>query len=39
MMFLRQVFDFDLSAAEVEELDELDKRDAGRKFSMDLYKG
>jgi hypothetical protein len=28
-----------LSAAEVEELDELDKRDAGRKFSMDLYKG
>jgi diketogulonate reductase-like aldo/keto reductase len=39
MMFLYQVFDFELSAAEVEELDALDKRYAGRKFSMDRYKG
>jgi len=31
-----QVFDFELSEAEVEQLDALDKRYAGRKFRMDL---
>jgi diketogulonate reductase-like aldo/keto reductase len=39
MMFLLQVFDFELSKAEVEEIDALDKRSAGRKFVMDLDKG
>jgi diketogulonate reductase-like aldo/keto reductase len=39
MMFLLQVFDFELSKAEVEELDALDKRSAGRKFGLDTYKG
>lgn len=39
MMFLLQVFDFELSKAEVEELDSLDKRAAGRRFKMDTYKG
>ena len=39
MMFLLQVFDFELSKAEVEELDSLDKRSAGRRFTMDRYKG
>ena len=38
-MFLLQVFDFELSKAEMEELDALDKRSAGRKFTMDRYKG
>jgi diketogulonate reductase-like aldo/keto reductase len=39
MMFLLQVFDFELSKVEMEELDALDKRSAGRKFGMDRYKG
>jgi len=39
MMFLLQVFDFELSKAEMEELDALDKRNAGRRFGMDRYKG
>ena len=39
MMFLLQVFDFELSKSEVEELDALDKRYAGRRFRMDAYKG
>ena len=39
MMFLLQVFDFELSKPEVEQLDALDKRAAGRKFTMDRYKG
>jgi diketogulonate reductase-like aldo/keto reductase len=39
MMFLPQVFDFELSKAEVEELDALDKRSAGRKFMMGQSKG
>ena len=39
MMFLLQVFDFELSKAEVEELDALDKRSAGRRFVMDQDKG
>jgi len=39
MMFLLQVFDFELSKAEMEELDALDKRSAGRKFKMDRLKG
>jgi diketogulonate reductase-like aldo/keto reductase len=39
MMFLLQVSDFELSKAEMEELDALDKRSAGRKFRMDRYKG
>ena len=39
MMFLLQVFDFELSKAEVEELDALDKRSAGRKFMMGQSKG
>nr|5KET_A Chain A, Aldo-keto reductase 1 [Coptotermes gestroi]5KET_B Chain B, Aldo-keto reductase 1 [Coptotermes gestroi] len=34
-----QVFDFELSKAEVDELDSLDKRAAGRRFRMDQYKG
>lgn len=34
-----QVFDFELSEAEVEQIDALDKRYAGRKFRMDRYKG
>jgi len=39
MMFLLQVFDFELSKAEVEEFDALDKRSAGRRFPMDVPKG
>jgi diketogulonate reductase-like aldo/keto reductase len=39
MMFLLQVFDFELSKAEVEELDALDKRSAGRRFLFDAPKG
>jgi diketogulonate reductase-like aldo/keto reductase len=39
MMFLFQVFDFELSKTEVEELDALDKRSAGRRFRMDTIKG
>jgi len=39
MMILLQVFDFELSKAEVEELDALDKRSAGRKFIMNQNKG
>jgi diketogulonate reductase-like aldo/keto reductase len=38
MMFLLQVFDFELSEAEVEELDALDKRYAARKFLMNQHK-
>jgi diketogulonate reductase-like aldo/keto reductase len=38
-MFVLQVFDFELSKAEMEELDALDKRSAGRRFRMDIYKG
>jgi len=38
-MFLLQVFDFELSKPEMEELDALDKRNAGRKFRMDQLKG
>ena len=37
-MFVLQVFDFELSKAEMEELDALDKRSAGRRFIMDLDK-
>jgi diketogulonate reductase-like aldo/keto reductase len=39
MTFLLQVFDFELSKKEVEELDSLDKRYAGRRFLMDAFKG
>jgi len=39
MMILLQVFGFELSKAEVEELDALDKRSAGRKFIMNQNKG
>ena len=34
-----QVFDFELSKEEVQELDALDKRSAGRRFRMDTFKG
>jgi len=34
-----QVFDFELSKAEVEELDALDKRSAGRRYKFDSFKG
>jgi aldehyde reductase len=34
-----QVFDFELSKAEVEELDALDKRSDGRRFRMDTVTG
>jgi diketogulonate reductase-like aldo/keto reductase len=35
MTFLLQVFDFELTKEEVEELDSLDKRYAGRRFVME----
>jgi diketogulonate reductase-like aldo/keto reductase len=35
MTFLLQVFDFELSKEEVEKLDSLDKRYAGRRFVME----
>ena len=34
-----QVFDFESSKEEVQELDALDKRSAGRRFRMDQDKG
>jgi diketogulonate reductase-like aldo/keto reductase len=39
MLILLQVFDFELSKMEVEELDALEKRSAARKFTMDQFKG
>jgi hypothetical protein len=37
--FLLQVFDFELSKKEVEELDSLDKLYAGRRFILSSFKG
>jgi diketogulonate reductase-like aldo/keto reductase len=39
MTYLLQVFDFELSKEEMEALDSLDKRQAGRRFLMDGFGG